>query len=105
MTTGANDSTNITEDVEETEETEERDINKLLDLPYSEMTEEEIERVVEWKAQVKARDEQFEKTLEAIKEASEAQLKILQEQADKDAARADALLQASIERMNKANGD
>lgn len=91
-------------DTENTEQTtEERDINKLLDLPYSEMTEEEIERVIEFKAEVKARDAQFEQTLEAIKGASDAQLKVMQEQAEKDAERQDALLQASIERMQKVS--
>lgn len=90
-----------TENAEQT--TEERDINKLLDLPYSEMTENEIERVVEFRAEVKARDAQFEQTLEAIKEASDAQLKVMQEQAKNDAERQDALLQASIERMQKAS--
>lgn len=91
-------------DTENTEQTtEERDINKLLDLPYSEMTEEEIERVIEFRAEVKTRDAQFEQTLKAIKEASDAQLKVMQEQAEKDAERQDALLQASIERMQKAS--
>ena len=80
------------------------DINKLIDKPYSEMTEEEIEAVVEWKAQVKARDKQFSETLQAIKDAQAEQLKVMQDTASKDAARQDAFLQASIERLNRANG-
>jgi len=80
------------------------DINKLIDKPYSEMTEEEIDAVVEWKAQVKARNEQFQQTLQAIKDSQQAQLKVMQETAKRDAARQDALLQASIERMQRANG-
>ena len=80
------------------------DINKLIDKPYSEMTEEEIDAVVEWKAQVKARNEQFQQTLQAIKDSQQAQLKVMQETAERDAARQDALLQASIERMQRANG-
>ncbi len=68
------------------------------------MTEEEIETVVEWKAQVKARDKQFKETLQAIKDAQAKQLKVMQETAERDAARQDAFLQASIERLNRANG-
>ena len=68
------------------------------------MTEEEINAVIEYKAQVKARDKQFSETLQAIKDAQAAQLKVMQDTASKDAARQDAFLQASIERLNRANG-
>ena len=64
------------EKVTNTQSTGKIDINKLLDKPYSEMTEEEIEAVVEWKAQVKARDKQFQQTLQAIKDAQAKQLKV-----------------------------
>ena len=92
------------EKVTNTQSTGKIDINKLLDKPYSEMTEEEINAVVEWKAQVKARDKQFSETLQAIKDAQAEQLKVMQETAERDAARQDAFLQASIERLNRANG-
>ena len=92
------------EKVTNTQSTGKIDINKLLDKPYSEMTDEEIEAVVEWKAQVKARDKQFSETLQAIKDAQAKQLKVMQETAERDAARQDAFLQASIERLNRANG-
>lgn len=92
------------EKVTNTQSTGKIDINKLLDKPYSEMTEEEINAVVEWKAQVKARDKQFQQTLQAIKDAQAKQLKVMQETAERDAARQDAFLQASIERLNRANG-
>ena len=92
------------EKVTNTQSTGKIDINKLIDKPYSEMTEEEINAVVEWKAQVKARDKQFQQTLQAIKDAQAKQLKVMQETAERDAARQDAFLQASIERLNRANG-
>ena len=92
------------EKVTNTQSTGKIDINKLLDKPYPEMTEEEIEAVIEWKAQVKARNEQFQQTLQAIKDAQAEQLKVMQDTASKDAARQDAFLQASIERLNRANG-
>lgn len=98
MTTASN------EKVASTQSTGKIDINKLIDKPYSEMTEEEISAVIEWKAQVKARNEQFQQTLQAIKDSQQAQLKVMQETAERDAARQDAFLQASIERLNRANG-
>ena len=104
MTTESNEKATSTQSANADSSTGKIDINKLIDKPYSEMTEEEIEAVVEWKAQVKARNEQFQQTLQAIKDSQQAQLKVMQETAERDAARQDALLQASIERMQRANG-
>ena len=104
MTTESNEKVTNTQSTNVDNSTGKIDINKLIDKPYSEMTEEEIEAVIEWKAQVKARNEQFQQTLQAIKDSQQAQLKVMQETAKRDAARQDALLQASIERMQRANG-
>lgn len=48
--------------------TEARKVNELVDkqVPYSEMTEDEIASVVDYWAAVKARDEVYQKTLEEI---------------------------------------
>ena len=104
MTTESNNEVTNTQSTNVDNSTGKIDVNKLIDKPYSEMTEEEIEAVVEWKAQVKARDKQFSETLQAIKDSQQAQLKVMQETAERDAARQDALLQASIERMQRADG-
>ena len=105
MTTVSNEKvTNNTQSTNVDNSTGKIDINKLINKPYSEMTEEEINAVIEWKAQVKARDKQFQQTLQAIKDAQAEQLKVMQETAERDAARQDAFLQASIERLNRANG-
>lgn len=104
MTTESNDEITNTQSTNVDNSTQKIDINKLIDKPYSEMTEEEINAVIEWKAQVKARNEQFQQTLQAIKDSQQAQLKVMQETAERDAARQDAFLQASIERLNRANG-
>lgn len=45
-----------------------RGINELIDLPYSEMTDEEIELVVEFKATVKARDAEHEARMALLHE-------------------------------------
>ena len=104
MTTESNEKVTNTQSTNVDNSTGKIDINKLIDKPYSEMTEEEINAVIEWKAQVKARNEQFQQTLQAIKDSQQAQLKVMQETAKRDAARQDAFLQASIERLNRANG-
>lgn len=104
MTTESNDEVTNTQSTNVDNSTGKIDINKLIDKPYSEMSEEEINAVIEWKAQVKARNEQFQQTLQAIKDAQAEQLKVMQDTASKDAARQDAFLQASIERLNRANG-
>ena len=104
MTTESNEKVTNTQSTNVDNSTGKIDINKLIDKPYSEMTEEEIDAVVEWKAQVKARNEQFQQTLQAIKDAQAEQLMVMQETAERDAARQDAFLQASIERLNRANG-
>ena len=51
--------------------TEPRSINKLIDLPYSEMTDEEIEIVIEFKAAVRARDAIYSQEMQAIKDSLE----------------------------------
>lgn len=87
-----------------TESSETIDVNKLLDKPYSELTDAEIEAVIEFKASVKARDKAHAERLQAIKDTSDrliAQQK-KQVQAAHDAQ--DALLQASLTRLNRLNG-
>ena len=104
MTTESNEKVTNTQSTNVDNSTGKIDINKLLDKPYSELTDAEIEAVIEFKANVKARDKQFQQTLQAIKDAQAEQLKVMQDTASKDAARQDAFLQASIERLNRANG-
>lgn len=45
---------------------EPRTIDELIDLQYSEMTDDEIERLIDWKAEIKARDEQYKKQQEEL---------------------------------------
>ena len=104
MTTESNDEVTNTQSTNVDNSTGKIDINKLLDKPYSVLTDAEIEAVIEFKANVKARDKQFSETLQAIKDAQAEQLKVMQETAERDAARQDAFLQASIVRLNRANG-
>lgn len=71
------------EDQEEPKEPEKpRDINQLIDLPYSEMTEEEIEIVIAAKAEQKARDDEYEKRMQLAKETSDQIIAIHKEAAE-----------------------
>jgi hypothetical protein len=54
------------ESTQETVKPKERSINELIDLPYSEMTDEEIARVVDFKAAIKARDTEFKRRMEEM---------------------------------------
>ena len=86
------------------ESSKEIDVNKLLDRPYSELSDEEIEAVIEFRASVKARDKSHAERLQAIRDASNriAAQQQKQVQAAHDAQ--DALLQASMRRLNRLNG-
>lgn len=79
------------------------DIDRLLKKPYSELTEDELEAVIDYKATVKAHDIEIEEKLKAIKQNNEDALKQAKEISDTSAARLDKMVQASIERLNRAN--
>lgn len=87
-----------------TESSKEIDVNKLLDRPYSELTDEEIEAVIDFRASVKARDRSHAERLQAIRDASERIAAQQQEQVQAAHDAQDALLQASLKRLNRLNG-
>lgn len=87
-----------------TESSKEIDVNKLLDKPYSELTDAEIEAVIEFRASVKARDKAHAERLQAIRDASERIAAQQQEQVQAAHDAQDALLQASLKRLNRLNG-
>lgn len=80
-----------------------RSLDVILNLDYSELTSEEIDRVVEWKAEQKAKSEEFEKQ---DKEAEEAMEKVLAEyQATADAAAAElkSMQDSALNRLARAS--
>ena len=87
-----------------TESSKEIDVNKLLDRPYSELTDEEIEAVIDFRASVKARDRAHAERLQAIRDAGERIAAQQQEQVQAAHDAQDALLQASLKRLNRLNG-
>ena len=87
-----------------TESSETIDVNKLLDKPYSELTDDEIEAVIEFKASVKARDRTHAERLQVIKDTSDRLIAQHQKQVQAAHDAQDALLQASLTRLNRLNG-
>lgn len=87
-----------------TESSKTIDVNKLLDKPYSELTDDEIEAVIEFKANVKARDRTHAERLQVIKEATDRLVAQQQKQVQAAHDAQDALLQASLTRLNRLNG-
>lgn len=80
------------------------DVNKLLDKPYSELTDAEIEAVIEFKASVKARDRAHAERLQVIKEATDRLVAQQQKQVQAAHDAQEALLQASLTRLSRLNG-
>lgn len=80
------------------------DVNKLLDRPYSELTDAEIEAVIDFRASVRARDKAHAERLQAIKDAGEKLIAQQQEQVQAAHDSQDALLQASLRRLSRLNG-
>lgn len=87
-----------------TESSETIDVNKLLDKPYSELTDAEIEAVIEFKANVKARDRAHAERLQVIKDMSDKLITQQQQQVQIARDAQDSLLQASLARLNRLNG-
>lgn len=87
-----------------TESSETIDVNKLLDKPYSELTDAEIDAVIEFKASVKARDRTHAERLQVIKDTSDRLIAQQQKQVQAAHDAQDALLQASMTRLNRLNG-
>lgn len=87
-----------------TESSKKIDVNKLLDRPYSELADAEIEAVIEFRASIKARDRSHAERLQAIRDAGERIAAQQQEQVQAAHDAQDALLQASMTRLNRLNG-
>lgn len=81
------------------EQKKERSINELVDLPYSEMTEDEIERLVEWKAENKARDATFTKMVEENKAHNEEIAAIHRAMADEAKTQLEAMTAQALENL------
>ena len=81
-----------------------RTIDELVDLPYSEMTEEEVELIVEWKAANKARDEEHQRRMDALQAHFAEEIAIHRQAAAESKAVLDNLTAAALARLEAVNG-
>lgn len=83
------------------EESKKIDINEIIDKDYSELTSEEIEAVIEWKAEVKARDNAFAQLVEQQKKADEERIAIMEAEAKAAREKVDTLYELTIANLKK----
>lgn len=71
---------------EQEEQTEEspRDISKLLGLSYSEMTEEEIEIVINYKVNQEVESQEYKDKIQILQNQADSEIEILKEKAQQD---------------------
>lgn len=84
------------------ETVEERSLDTLLSLSYSEMTDEEIGRVVEYKAKVKAEQEQHAAQLQALEERSQAICEQLKTQYEEAKYAQQAMMNLALQNLQNA---
>ena len=87
----------------EVEKTGPRDINTLCDLPYSEMTDEEIDILISFKAEGIANDIMHIKNLQVMEEAANAQIAYSRQTADSAMNVLDELTRHAIRRYEDAS--
>ena len=94
----------MVEDIAQVEDTGPRTIDELVDLPYSEMTEEEIDLLVEWKAANKARDEEHQQRMDALQAHFAEEIAIHRQAAAESKAVLDNLTAAALARLGAEDG-
>lgn len=82
---------------------EERSIDELIDLPYSEMTDDEIERIVQYKADIRTRDALHDERMMEIHNTLQAAALANMEVANKAQARLEELTAHAIQRFEDAS--
>lgn len=83
-----------------------RSIDDLLKIDsYAKMTDEEIGRVIEYKAEIKARDAAYEARLAAVKKAGENMLAETTRQYEEAKTIQDKLLSISLAHLKATMGD
>lgn len=89
----------------ENQETEkrERSIDELYDLPYSEMTEEEIERIVQYKADKQTRTALYNEQIQQISDTLEEVRRVNMEAAQQAMEQLDQMTAHTIQRFKDAS--
>lgn len=96
---------NTTSSIIEETTTTPRDIRELLTLDYSEMTSEEIDLVVDWKAERKANEQAHIESMQKLENTLTSLRESARESYNNSKACQDELLELSRELFNKALGN
>lgn len=94
-------STSTNSETTTNDETKERSMDELLNVSYSEMTNDEVERVVEYRAEVKAKSELNQKQLNEIVNIGNNLYNELKQQRIKAEQTQQELLEMSKQRLAK----
>lgn len=82
-----------------------RTIDELIDLPYSEMTDEEIELVVNFKASVIAREEEYKQRMQMLHDQMQEKIEIHREAANRSSEQLNRLTKLALDRFEKASNE
>ena len=82
--------------------TEERSMDTLLSLSYSGMSDEEIERVIEYKAKVKAEQEHHASQLQAMEQRSQAICEQLKTQYEEARQAQQSMMNLALQNLQKS---
>lgn len=89
----------MSDETETTTEIEDRKLDVILNLDVSELTASEIEKVINYKADLKARDEQFNQILQQQEQAQNAMLEMMKEQFENAKSKQDEFLELSLSKL------
>jgi len=82
-----------------------RSIDEIIDLPRSELTDEEIDLLIDWKASIKARDEAYQQRMELQRQANEEALRITRETAQEARQALNVLVNKAIDKWEEVKPD
>lgn len=102
MTTGQSDQEGATKVGEHLRKDGSIDIDAIYDLPTTELTEREIDALVEYKSDVKARDSQFEQLVKAVQESGDKQVQALKDEYAQARKQQEDLLSAAMANLEAA---
>lgn len=89
----------MADETNEQVENKPRSIDEIIDLPYSELSDEEIELVINFKTEVRLRDAEHEQKMQVLNDAVAAMIETNQTIANENRASLNALVSAALSRL------
>lgn len=89
----------MADETNEQVENKPRSIDEIIDLPYSELSDEEIELVINFKTEVRLRDAEHEQKMQVLNDAVAAMIETNQTIANENRASLNTLVSAALSRL------